>query len=174
MRIFLTVCRVLIWVLLAVTLPFQLGAILSIVMGDRVVNPALLIIATALMVISVIGFFASKRNKLVWMITAAIAGLLFIIVAVWFKDAFIVTVTTNGLAGISWWKAIYRHMTPALIPLLLFPVFWDYHTDQRFLRLAEADLLTPSYFEEDVTEEDAHKPKRSVRTRNRKNSEASQ
>ena len=165
-----------VWITLALTTLVQIGTILSIRLGENLVNPTLGVIATVLMVLSVILFFALSRGKLVPLVMAGIAGVLFILFAFQLKDTLPVVVTERGLAGVSLWKAMYRHMSPALIPLFLFPIFWDYHTDRQLLRRAEADLLTPSYFEstDDATEEETHKPKRSVRARARKNSEDSQ
>ncbi len=169
MRTFVSVCRVLVWIVLALTTLIQIGAILSILLGERLVNPTLLTIATALMVASVIVFFALRRGKLFPLLTAAVAALLFIIAALELKDTLAVVVTERGPAGISLWTAMYRHMSPVLIPILMFPIFWDHYTDRRAEKLAEADRLTPTYFE--TTEEDTVKPvkqKRSVRTRIRK------
>ncbi len=172
MRAFLSTCRVLVWILLVLTTLIQIGAILSISLGERLVNPTLLIIATVLMAVSVIVFFALRRGKLIPLLTAAVAALLFIIAALELKDTLAVVVTERGLAGISLWTAMYRHMSPALIPLLMFPIFWDDHTNRQAAKLAEADQITPTYFEdEDPVETTEHKPKRSVRARMSKQSE---
>lgn len=172
MRTFVSVCRVLVWIVLVLTTLIQIGAILSISLGERLVNPTLLTIATALMAVSVIVFFALRRGKLFPLLTAAVAALLFIIAALELKDTLAVVVTERGPAGISLWTAMYRHMSPALIPLLMFPIFWDNYTDRRAAKLAEADQLTPTYFEdEQPTDAVEHKPKRSVRTRMSKQSE---
>ena len=172
MRTFVSVCRVLVWIVLVLTTLIQIGAILSISLGERLVNPTLLTIATALMAVSVIVFFALRRGKLFPLLTAAVAALLFIIAALELKDTLAVVVTERGPAGISLWTAMYRHMSPTLIPLLMFPIFWDNYTDRRAAKLAEADQLTPTYFEdEQPTDAVEHKPKRSVRTRMSKQSE---
>ena len=172
MRTFVSVCRVLVWIVLVLTTLIQIGAILSISLGERLVNPTLLTIATALMAVSVIVFFALRRGKLFPLLTAAVAALLFIIAALELKDTLAVVVTERGPAGISLWTAMYRHMSPALIPLLMFPIFWDNYTDRRAANLAEADQLTPPYFEdEQPTDAVEHKPKRSVRARMSKQSE---
>lgn len=172
MRTVVSVCRVLVWVLLALTTLIQIAAILSISLGERLVNPTLLIVATALMVVSVIAFFALRQGKLVPLITAAVAAILFILAALELKDTLAVVVTERGLAGISLWTAMYRHMSPALIPLLMLPIFWDDYANRRAAKLAEADQITPTFFE--TTEEGEPEPvkqKRSVRTRNRKSEE---
>ena len=172
MRTFVSVCRVLVWIVLILTTLIQIGAILSIWLGERLVNPALLTVATALMAVSVVVFFALRRGKLFPLITAAVAGLLFIIAALELKDTLAVVVTERGNAGISLWTAMYRHMSPVLIPMLMFPVFWDDYTDRRALKLAEADRLTPTYFEdEQPADAVTRKPKRSVRARLSKQSE---
>lgn len=168
MRKFLSICRVLVWSVLILTTLIQIGAILSISLGDRLVNPTLLTVATALMTVSVIVFFALRRGKLFPLIAAAVAAILFIIAALELKNTLSVVVTERGLAGISLWTAMYRHMSPALIPFLMLPIFWDDYTDRRALKLAEADLLTPTYFENDEEEPKPVKQKRSVRIRNRK------
>ena len=172
MRTFVSVCRVLVWIVLVLTTLIQIGAILSISLGERLINPTLLTIATALMAVSVIVFFALRRGKLFPLLTAAVAALLFIIAALELKDTLAVVVTERGPAGISLWTAMYRHMSPALIPLLMFPIFWDNYTDRRAAKLAEADQLTPTYFEDEQPAGTVeHNPKRSVRARMSKQSE---
>lgn len=172
MRIFLSICRVLAWVTLVLTTLVQIGTILSVYMGDRLVNPLFLVMATILMVVSVIMFFCLRRGKLIPLLTAAVAGIVFILTALHLKDTLSVVVTTQGLAGISLWKAMYRHMTPALIPLFLFPVFLDYHTDRVAILRAEADARTPQFFDTpDEPSADPRKQKRSVRARVRKEAE---
>ena len=170
MRTFVSVCRVLVWIILTLTTLVQIGTILSISLGEKLVSPTLLIIATALMFISVIFFFALRRGKLVPLLAAAVAAVLFVLAALQLKNTLSVVVTAQGLAGVSLWKAMYRHMTPVLIPLCLFPIWWDYYTDLKVARLAEADRLTPTYFAsaDDDNTETVRKPKRSVRSRIRK------
>ncbi len=171
MRTFVSVCRIVVWIILALTTLVQMAAILSISLGERLVNPTLLIIATALMAVSVIVFFALRHHKLFPLITAAVAAILFIIAALELKNTLSVVVTERGPAGISLWTAMYRHMSPALIPFLMLPIFWDDYTDRRAAKLAEADRLTPTYFENDEEEAKPVKQKRSVRARNRKSGE---
>ncbi len=174
MRIFLSVCRVLVWLILVLTTAVQIMAVIGIYVGGSVdlFDPVLLIVAAALMLLAVVLFFALPRGKVFPLVLAAAASAFFVILAFQLKEAFPVTVTTNGNAGISLWRAIYRHMSPALIPLFMLPIWWDYHTDRRIQKLAEADRLTPTYFETSDTEDvAAHKPKRSVRARARKGSE---
>lgn len=170
MRFFLSFCRVMVWTVLALTTLIQAGAIFSIYSGENLFNPTLLIVATVLMAVSVILFFALPRGKLAALLAATVAAVLFIIVALQLKDSLSVVVTTQGTAGISLWKAMYRHMSPALIPLFLLPLWSDYRAVRWAKSLAESDARTPTYF--DTPDEDttvtAHKPKRSVRDRQRK------
>ncbi len=168
MRTFVSICRVLVWTVLVLTTLIQIGAILSISLGERLVNPTLLTVATALMLLSVIVFFALRHGKVFPLITAAVAGILFIIAALELKDTLSVVVTERGLAGISLWTAMYRHMSPALIPFLMLPIFWDDYTDRRAAKLAEADRVTPTFFETTEEEVAPIKQKRSVRARIRK------
>ncbi len=174
MRLFASFCRVLVWVVLALTAIPQIMAVIGIYFGNstELFNPVLLIVATALMFIAVVLFFAIPRGKLIPLLLAAAAAAFFIILALKLMDVFPVTVTLTKNAGISLWRAMYRHMSPVLIPLLMFPVFWEYHTDRKASLLAEADRLTPTYFEgEQPAETVEHKPKRSVRARLSKQSE---
>ncbi len=171
MRIFLSACRTMIWILLVFITIMQVMTVIGLYQGNSVelFNPTFLIIATGIMAVSVVLFFALRRYKLIPLIAAGMAAVFFIVLAFWLKDAFPVTVTTLGNAGVSLWDAMYRHMSPALIPLFMLPLWWDYHTDRRAAKLAEADRLTPTYFE--TAEEDTVKPvkqKRSVRARIRK------
>ena len=165
---FVSICRVLVWSVLVLTTLIQVGAILSISFGERLVNPTLLTVATALMLLSVIAFFALRHHKVFPLITAAVAAILFIIAALQLKNTLSVVVTERGLAGVSLWTAMYRHMSPALIPFLMLPIFWDDYTDRRAAKLAEADRITPTYFENDEEEAAPVKQKRSVRARIRK------
>lgn len=174
MRIFVSVCRVLVWIVLVLTTLLQGMAIIGIYLKESTAlfNPAFLVTATSLMLISVVLFFALPHGKAFPLVLAAATGVFFIILALQLKEAFPVTVTATRNAGISLWRAMYRHMSPALIPLLMFPIFWDDYTDRRAAKLAEADRITPTYFE--TTTEDALEPakqKRSVRVRARKESE---
>lgn len=174
MRTFVSVCRVLVWLILVLTTTIQVMAVIGIYIWNSadVFNPVLLIVAAVLMLLAVVLFFALPRGKVFPLVLAAMAGIFFVILALQLKETFPVTVTERGLAGISLWTAMYRHMSPALIPLLMFPIFWDNYTDRRAAKLAEADQLTPTYFEdEQPTDAVEHKPKRSVRTRMSKQSE---
>ena len=171
MRTFASCCRVFAWITLILTAFPQIMAAIGIYMWDsvKVFNPVSLIVATALMFVATILFFIIPRGKLMPLIIAAVTGVVFIVLAFQLMDAFPVTVTLTKNAGISLWRAMYRHMTPVFVPLFLLPVWWDYYTDKKALRMAEADRITPTYFEttEDVTEE-VRKPKRSVRSHIRK------
>lgn len=171
MRVFGTVCRVMVWLLLILTAIPQVMAVIGLYIGNSVglFNPLLLIAATAFMFVAVILFFAMPRGKLIPLLLAAASAVFFVVLAFCLMDIFPVTVTVTKNTGISLWRAIYRHMSPALIPLFMLPLWWDYHTDRRAKALAAADARTPSYFEETETEfAEPHKAKRSVRARNRK------
>lgn len=181
MRLFASFCRVMIWVTLVITTAVQALAIIGIYMkgSGSLFNPVLLIVAVAAMVVSVILFFALPRGKIFPLAAAALTAILFIVLAVEMTNAFPTSLSSDGgTTGISMTKAVFRHMTPALIPLLMLPVWWQYHRDRVAQNEKAATEKTPSYFDmldksytmrslEDETIP-APKPKRSVRARLRK------
>ena len=181
MRVFTLICRAMAWVLLTLTTAIQVMAIYSIYVKNstHVFNPLLLIIATVVMLLAVIFFFASPRKKGLLLLIAAADAVFFIILAFWLKDAFPTYLSADGSEyGVSSWIAVWRHMSPALIPLFLLPSWHQHHTAYQAIKNAESAAKTPSYFDTlgpsykaDLSEESLPKPKRSVRHRLRKDTE---
>ena len=173
-------CRALTWVTLISTTGVQVLAAIGMYLNDKAgkLNPLFLIAATAVMVLSVVLFFVLRRGKLFPLIGTAVAGIAFVVLALIMMQVYPVVTSVEGIStGISLWDAIFRHMTPILIPVFLFPLWWQFHEDWLAEKNAVAEASTPSYF--DILAESAAmhvdddqaklpKPKRSVRNRMRK------
>ena len=181
MRSFAAFTRVCSWVLLVFTGMVQLLAAVGIFVNgsQEVFNPWWLIAATALMVLSVVLFFALRRGKTLALLIALADAVLFVVLAFMLKNAFPVVLAVDGSdTGISLWMAIWRHMSPVLVPLCLLPTWVQYHEDRVAEKNATSEQNTPSYLDlidENYTmrpldEDDAKEPKakRSVRIRLRK------
>ncbi len=137
MRTLAKVCKVLLWVVLALSLFFQIGAVIAIKNYDTAmgikssyeVGP--LVIATALMTVSVILFAALRRGKVVPLIAAAVLGVCFIALAhslqVYYGAP--AGVEPNG-EYMTVWRALYKHALPALLPVLMLPMWWVYREDR--------------------------------------------
>lgn len=173
-------CRTLTWITLILTAGVQALAIIGMYLNDKAgkFNPLFLIVATAVMILSVVLFFVLRRGKLFPLIGTAVAGIAFVVLAIIMMKVYPVVEAIDGTStGISLWDAISRHMTPILIPVFLFPLWWQFHEDWRAEKNAVEEASTPSYF--DILAESAAmrvdddqakmpKPKRSVRNRLRK------
>ncbi len=178
------ICKKLLWVLLVVTTAFQVVAVFSIAGGNAATKYDYrpLVVATVLMVLCVVTFAVLPRGKMVPLAFAAVLGVFFVVLAVQMTRVFPVYAGADGTDhGITLWRAMYRHMSPLLLPLCMFPVWWEHHTDRLAEKAAREETPPESYFElldsayvmKSLPEEDtaAPRPKRSVRHRNRKSSE---
>lgn len=176
------ICRRILWVLLALTTAFQLIAVFSIAGGNAAAEYDYrpLAVATALMVAAVVVFALLPRGKIVPLAVAAAVGVFFVVLAVQMMQVFPVRLGADGADhGLTFWRALYRHMSPALLPLCMVPIWWEHRT----ARLAEKaareetppdsyyELLDTSYVMKTLPEEETPRPKRSVRHRRKKSSE---
>lgn len=130
MNILASICRVLVWVVLVITTALQALAMYGIASGNNDFSIFPMVIATVVMVVAVILFFALPRGKTVPFLMAVGAAVLFIVVAVMIKNAFTVYLGADGSnVGITAWRMIYRHLSPILIPVLLLPPWVMYRVD---------------------------------------------
>lgn len=181
MRHFISFCRIMAWIVLIITTGIQIMAIYGIYLNHSadIFNPLLLIIATAVMFLAVVLFFALPRGKLFPLLVAAADAVFFVILACWLKDAFPTFVSKDDVeTGITIWTAVWRHMSPVLVPLFLLPIWHEHHAAYQAIKIAESRENTPSYFDTldasykmNISEEPLPKPKRSVRYRLQKNTE---
>ncbi len=170
MRSFITFTRVCTWITLAVTGLVQILAVVGIYINNSIAefNPILLIAATAIMLTATVLFFALPRGKVIPLLIAAADAVFFIILAFMLKNAFPVLMAVDGSdTGISLWMAIYRHMSPLLVPLFMIPSWWQYHEERQAEKTADAEERTPSYLDvidetysmRSLDEEDTKTPK---------------
>lgn len=181
MQTWASVSRVCMWVLLAVTLFFQIGTVLAIESKNAAdaYNTSPLAAATAGMAVCVILFAVLRRGKVVPMALAAVLGVCFVLIALHLQDFFGAADGTTALeTDLTMWKAIYRHMSPALLPVCMLPQ-WLHRRRMRQEEETAAELAqTPSLLGElgdyrmaSLDEPSPVREKRSVRTRRRKESE---
>lgn len=151
MRILADVCKVLMWVVLALSLFFQIGAIMAIkyfdnAMGIRSsyeVGP--LAAATALMTVAVIMFAALRRGKGIPLIAAAVLGVCFIALAHSLHSYYGAPAGTEQIDDyMTVWEALYKHALPALLPVLMLPIWLVYREDRRAADLAAELEALPS------------------------------
>ncbi len=183
MQLITKLCRFFAWLTLIITSAVQVLAIVGIALNDSAgkLSPWYLASATFVMLAAVILFFALRRGKIFPLILSALAGIAFVVLALIMMQVYpVVESIMGGTTGLSLWDAILRHMTPLLIPIFLFPLWWQDHEERQAEKNAIQDANTPSYFDllsdSDVMHVDDDsvkqaKPKRSVRNRMRKENE---
>ena len=166
-------CKKVIWVLLAMTVLFQGIAIYGIMNGNAAeqYDYRPLAVATVLMVIAVILFRVLPRGKIVPFVLASVMGVLFVVLAIQMMNVFEVrTLTEGGTEGLTFWRALYRHMSPILIPLCMIPIFLEYREERLEAKAEQEETPPDTYFEllndaDEKSEKEAPRPKRSVRRR---------
>ena len=166
-------CKKALWVLLVIAVLFQGIAIYGIVNGNAAerYDYRPLAVATVAMVIAVALFRVLPRGKVVPLVVAAVMGVFFVVLGVQMLGVFKASTSAGGIdIGMTFWKVLYRHMSPILIPLCMLPIFLEYR-EQRLYAQAEKEEMPPdSYFEllsdaQEETAKDLPRPKRSVRRR---------
>lgn len=155
MRTWAAICRVGIWIVTVLMLFFQILTVMGIKNYDTAVGAASsyevapLVLATALMTVTVIVFFALRRGRLVPLIIAAVLGLCFVALAhslhVYYGPP-----TTGVIPDGSYltvWKALYRHALPVLIPFMMIPGWLVQREDNRAAEAAAEAEPMPSVLE---------------------------
>lgn len=188
MHITARICRILLWITLVITTTIQGLALVAIQAGNRALaesesrgepyNWIPLLVLTVLMVAAVVLFFAVPKGKTVFFIATAVVGVLFILIALNLAEYYTVKLNAVGAdKGLTVWRMISRHMTPALIPLFMLPSWLCYHAERKAEKRVAVEEPPASYFDlldksfrmsalED--EPTPGKAKRSVRHRQRK------
>ncbi len=166
-------CKKVIWVLLAITVLFQGVAIYGIMNGNAAerYDYRPLAVATVMMVLAVILFRVLPRGKVVPLVVAAVMGVFFVVLGVQMLGVFKASTSAGGIdIGMTFWKVLYRHMSPILIPLCMIPIFLEYREKRMQEKADEEETPSDSYFEllgdaDTKSKKDAPRPKRSVRRR---------
>ncbi len=172
-------CKKVIWVLLVITVLFQGVAIYGIMNGNAAeqYDYRPLAVATVMMVLAVILFRVLPRGKVIPFVIAAVMGVFFVVLAVQMMGVFKVQTLADGSSfGLTFWRALYRHMSPILIPLCMIPIFLKYREKRVEEKAAAEETPSDSYFEllgdaDTELEKEAPRPKRSVRRRLEKTEE---
>ncbi|MBR2337895.1 MAG: hypothetical protein IKA63_00325 [Clostridia bacterium] len=127
-----SISRVLAWVTLVITTAFQCLAMYGIYTGNSEFSIFPMAVATVLMAVSVILFFALRQGKTVPFLMAVGAAVLFIVVAVMIKNEFTVHMGADGTdMGITSWRMVYRHLSPVLVPVFLLAPWVVYRVDRK-------------------------------------------
>ncbi len=151
MREWATVSRVLIWVVLAFSLFFQIGTIISIHNYDTAMDvrssyeTGFLTLCTVLMTVSVVLFMVLRRGKLIPLIAMTIIGICFVAIAASLHEYYGMPKGTTGIGDyLTVGEALYRHALPALLPILMVPVWLVHREDVRERARAEEEEAIPS------------------------------
>lgn len=166
-------CKKVIWVLLATTVLFQGIAIYGIMSGNAAeqYDYRPLAVATVAMVVAVLLFRILPRGKMVPFAIAVVMGVFFIVLGVQMMGIFKASTSAGGIdIGMTFWKVLYRHMSPILIPLCMLPIFLEYREQRLYAQAKQEEMPPDSYFEllsdaQEETAKDLPRPKRSVRRR---------
>ena len=139
MRAYTRVWGILVWLATVLMLFLQLLVVFGMVLGKSEFDVTLIIIATVVMLVSVIAFFAMKKHKWVPLLLSLLASALFVVIAVMIADKFLAGsnwVDTRGF--VTSWQLVYRHLSPLLIPLFMGGYLVCWRQRQRELAAAEA------------------------------------
>lgn len=122
------------WTVLVISTFFQVLAMFGIGQNnataleagkaDKVYALWPMIAVTSLLVVGVILFICLRKRPFIGLIVAAVAGLAAVLIAFDLMRAFPAQISASGGdTGLNTFKMIYRHMSPALVPLLMVPAF---------------------------------------------------
>lgn len=151
MRTLASICRVLMWVLLGWMLFFQIGTVISIHNYDRAMGlissyeTGFMTAITVLMTAAVVLFAALRRGKTVPLAAAAVLGVCFVWLAHSLQQYYGGAAGTETLqASLTVGKALYRHAAPALLPVVMLPVWWVWREDRLEAQAAAERETVPS------------------------------
>ncbi len=151
MQTLVPVSRVLMWVVLALSLFFQVGTIITIQNFDASIGvtssyeTGFMLVCTILLPITVIVFEVLRRGKLVPFIAAAVLGVCFVCIAHSLQAYYGAPAGTEAAGEyLTVWEALYKHALPALIPVLMIPLYIDYRIERRAAILAAEREEVPS------------------------------
>lgn len=151
MQTLVPVSRVFMWIVLAISLFFQIGTMITIRNFDASIGVTssyeigFMLVCTILLPITVILFEVLRRGKLFPFIAAALLGVCFVCIA-HSLQVYYGAVAGTEAAGeyLTVWEALYRHALPVLIPLLMIPLYIDYRIERRAAILAAEQEEVPS------------------------------
>lgn len=184
MRTASTVSKILMWVFFALSLFFHVLAMIGLSMSnqsaDAVYDLRPLFIACITMTLAVLLFTVLPKGKLVCLIAAVLAGVLFLCIAVDLGNTFPASIGADGSdVGLTPWRLVYRHYSMLLTPLCMAVAYFtgraaDKEEQARFNQnyRSQYDLSGGPLFRDG--DGDGEKKKRSVTTRERKMAEQAQ
>ena len=120
MRLYTRVWGGLVWLSTILMLGLQFLVVSGMLLGKSEFDVTLIAIATAVMLVSVIAFFAMKKYKWIPLVLSLAASALFVVIAVMIADKYLAGsnwVDTRGF--VTSWQLVYRHLSPLLIPLFM-------------------------------------------------------
>lgn len=122
MRAALVFFRVLLWTVLVILLFLQLLSIYAISSGSNYsVIP--LVCTCLLMAAGTVLFFIKKEKRYIGITICAAAAVAFIFIAIDIYREFPERIQAYGTTGISLAKAIWRHGSPVILPVLMLPIW---------------------------------------------------
>lgn len=133
MQVLSMICKVLTWVALVFVLGMQTLVTFGIANGGTGISVIPLLIGLALLLVSVILFFALPKWKGVPLLLSVLAIALFGLVA-WqlvSEGLLLMAGELDSGRGITTWQFVYRHLSPALIPLFMVIPWLEYREQCR-------------------------------------------
>lgn len=121
MRVALRVFRILLWCAVGLTALLQALVLFSLSGTGYASTP--LGLTCMLMVVGLVLFCVMKEKRYIGITVCAAAAVAFIFIAIDLYRTFPVSIEAYGPVGLDLWKTIWRHCSPALIPLLMLPVW---------------------------------------------------
>ncbi|MBQ8752839.1 MAG: hypothetical protein IJZ13_07025 [Clostridia bacterium] len=184
MRTASTVSKILMWIFFVLSLFFHVLAMIGLSMSNQSAAEGAaydlrpLFIGCVVMTLAVLLFTVLPKGKLVLLITAALAGVLFLCIAIDLGNTFPVSIGSDGSdVGLTPWRLIYRHYSMLLTPLCMAVAYFtgraaDKEEQARFNQSyrSQYDLSGGPLFRDD-NEDTGEKKKRSVLIRERKMAE---
>lgn len=122
MRFALSVFRGLLWTVLIVVGLIQI-LVLYALTSQKSYPVTPLVCTIVLMLVGIVLFFRMKTRRYIGLTVCAAAAIAFILIAIDLYRAFPSYIQVSGTSGLDLWKTIWRHCSPALIPLLMLPIW---------------------------------------------------
>lgn len=126
------ISKLIAWCAFVIVFLIQLLVLYGVGTAHNDYSLAPFLIADGLAAAAFILFFALKKGKGFAYIALLFATALFIVIALWLKNALPVQIGVSGAdQGITVWRMIWRHLSPVLLPLSLLPAWFDYRAYRR-------------------------------------------
>lgn len=134
------------WAALVFSLCMQALVAFGIASGNSGFSIVPIVVASVLLLVSMILIVALPKGKLLPLLMAAAAGVLFIIVAVLIARQFTILVGVESLdGGITAWQFVYRHLSPLLVPLFLLGYWICWRTQYKIDAAYQKETAPDSY-----------------------------